>query len=66
MVRALQRSIFGKNCGAFLLLDEHAAHAAPAEIDGEREADRAGADDENLRVHLSTRQPTKRRRSPRH
>ena len=31
-----------------LLLDQHAAHAAPAEIDGERQPDRAGADDENL------------------
>src|SRR3989442_10378888 len=35
----------------FLLLDQRAAHAAPAEIDGERKTDRTAADDERLRVH---------------
>ena len=32
------------------LLDQRAAHAAAAEIDGERQPDRAGADDENIRL----------------
>src|SRR5207249_3111061 len=35
----------------FVLLDQRAAHAAPAEIDGERKTDRTAADDERLRVH---------------
>src|SRR5207249_4625929 len=35
----------------FLLLDQRAAHAAPAEIDGERKTVRTAADDEHLRVH---------------
>ena len=51
MVRALQRSIFGQQLRRALLLDQRAAHAAPAEVDGERQPDRAGADDENLGVH---------------
>ena len=38
-----------------LLLDQRAAHAAPGEIDGEREAGRAGADDENIVVQLGHR-----------
>ena len=54
MVRALMRSIFGKNAGALLLLDQRAAHAAPAEIDGEREPGRAGADDENVTVQIGS------------
>src|SRR5438034_1195665 len=37
----------------FLLLDQRAAHAASAEIDGEGKADRAAADDEYLCVHRS-------------
>ena len=51
MVRALQRSIFGKELRRLLLLDHHAAHAAPPEIDGERQAGRARPDNENLCVH---------------
>ena len=35
-----------------LLLDQRAAHAAAAKIDGEREPDRAGADNDDLRVQL--------------
>jgi hypothetical protein len=32
---------------AFALLDDEAGHAAAAEIGGEREPDRAGADDQD-------------------
>ena len=35
-----------------LLLDHHAAHAAKPQVDGQRQAGGAGADDENLGVHL--------------
>ena len=35
----------------FLLLDERAAHAAHAEIDGEREPGRTGAGNDDLCVH---------------
>ena len=52
MVRALQRSIFGRNCGAVLLLDQRAAHAAPAEVDGERQPDRSRADDQNFGIGM--------------
>jgi hypothetical protein len=34
-----------------LLLDQGAAHAAPAEIDGKRKADWAAADDQYLCFH---------------
>ena len=34
-----------------VLLDQRAADAAPAEIDGERQADRPGPDDEHLGIH---------------
>ena len=51
MVRALMRSIFGKNAGRFLLLDEDAAHAALAEIDRKREPGGPGAYDQNVTVH---------------
>ena len=50
MVRALQRSILGRNCGASFCSISDAAHAALAERDGERQPDRAGPDDENLGV----------------
>ena len=33
-----------------LALDERAAHAALAEVDGEREPDRPGADDQNFGI----------------
>src|SRR6202021_4200042 len=36
-----------------VLLDHDAADAALAEVDAEREADWAGPDDENFRVHTS-------------
>src|SRR6266850_718880 len=51
----------------FLLLDQRAAHAAPAEIDGERKADRTAADDEYLLVHrpYSALPATRGRRWPR-
>ena len=35
-----------------LLLEQDAAHAAAAKIDGERKPDRAGADNDDLRVQL--------------
>ena len=34
-----------------LLLDQRVANAAPSEVESEREADRAGADNKNWRVH---------------
>src|SRR6266853_3358086 len=37
--------------GRFLLLDQRAAHAAPAEIDGKRKADWAAADHQYLCFH---------------
>ncbi len=39
----------GQELRRFLLLDQNAANAAPAEIVRQSEADRTGADDENLR-----------------
>ena len=50
MVRALQRSIFGRNCGASLRSTSVQRTPLLPEIDGEREADRAGADDEHFCV----------------
>ena len=41
MVRELTRSIFGRNAGRLFLLDQDAAHAAPAEVDGQRQPDGA-------------------------
>jgi len=38
--------------GRILLLDHQGAHAAPPEIDGERQAGGTRSDDENLCVHL--------------
>ncbi len=40
----------GQELRRLLLLDERAAHAAHAEIDGEGEPDRPGADDQNVRI----------------
>ena len=40
-----------KKLRRLLLLDHHAAHAAPPKIDGERQAGRARPDNENLGVH---------------
>ena len=50
MVRALQRSILGRNCGASLRSISVQRTPRLAEIDGERQPDRPGADDENLGV----------------
>ena len=41
----------GEELRRLLLLDDGASNAAQAEIDGERQAGRAGTDDENLGVH---------------
>jgi hypothetical protein len=50
MVRALHRSILGKELRRFLLLDERTAHAAQPKIDRKGQPDRTRADDENLGV----------------
>ena len=44
----------GQELRRLFLLEEGAAHAALAEIDGERQADRAGADDENLCIQTKS------------
>src|SRR5207302_6088655 len=55
----------GQELRRFLLLDERTAHAAQAEIDRKREADRAGTNDEDLGVHLAIRSPQTPVSSPR-
>ena len=50
MVRALHRSIFGRNCGAsFCSISVQRTPRMP-EVDRERQPDRPGADDQNLGV----------------
>ena len=41
---------FRKKLRGFLLLKQRATHAASAQVNGERQAHGAGADDENLRI----------------
>ena len=41
----------GQELRGLLLLDQRAAHAAHAEIDGERQAHWPSADDQNVRIH---------------
>ena len=41
----------GQELRGLLLLDQGAAYAAQAEIDGEGQAHRTGADDQNVRIH---------------
>ena len=47
----------GQKLRRVLLLEQDAAHAAAAKIDGEREPDRAGADNDDLRVQLGIPRP---------
>jgi len=42
---------FGKKLRGILLLNDHRAHAAQSEVDGERQAGRTRSDNENLCVH---------------
>ena len=49
----------GQKLRRVLLLEQDAAHAAAAKIDGEREPDRAGADNDDLRVQLRIPRPVK-------
>ena len=53
IVRALQRSIFGRNSGAGFFSISVQRHAALAERDGERQADRARAYDQDFGVHTN-------------
>ena len=43
----------GQKLRRVFLLEQNAAHAAPAQVDGERQTHGAGADDENLRIQAT-------------